>query len=109
MKKFLVLFAICALFNSCSYDDCCPDNQVVVEDTNGEAPADWAVTLRVKQALLVDDSLSATARFISVSTTDGVVTLEGTVASRSEGRYVIKSVKNVEGVRRVKNKLRVSR
>ena len=71
-------------------------------------PSDWDITANVKKNLMADSSLSSSARMISVTTNNGVVTLTGTVVSKDESRRVIKIVNNVPGVTRVDNQLTIS-
>ncbi len=56
----------------------------------------------------MDNSLSSSARMISVTTNKGVVTLTGTVASNEESHKIVKMVKSVPGVKSVDNQLTVS-
>ena len=57
---------------------------------------------------MMDGSLSAHARMISVTTNNGVVTLTGTVASSAESHKIVKMVKSVSGVNSVDNQLKVA-
>ncbi len=54
-----------------------------------------------------ESNLSASARFVSVTTNDGVVTLTGTVPTREDSRHIERKVKGVSGVRRVDNQLTI--
>ncbi len=67
--------------------------------------SDWEVTARVKKAIMMDNSLSTSARFVSVETNDGVVTLTGSVPTKEDSRRIERMVKDVQGVKRVKNEL----
>jgi hyperosmotically inducible periplasmic protein len=101
MKKFLLIPVICALTASCNSNS---------DNSNGNSqvqtqPADWDITAHVKAQLLSDNSLSASARVISVTTNDGVVTLTGTVINNEEMRKVIRIVQSVPGVTDVDNQL----
>jgi len=69
--------------------------------------ADWQITMSVKKAIMTDSNVSMSARFVSVSTTDGVVTLTGNVATQEQYRMIEKTVKGVAGVRSVNNQLMV--
>jgi hyperosmotically inducible protein len=71
-------------------------------------PSDWHITASVKKSLMADNSLSASARMISVTTNNGVVTLTGTVANREESRKVVRLVEAVPGVTSVDNQLSIS-
>jgi osmotically-inducible protein OsmY len=66
---------------------------------------DAMVTARVKKAIYNEPSLKVTD--ISVSTEGSVVALEGSVKSRSERLKAAEVARKVEGVKRVKNELKV--
>ena len=63
------------------------------------------VTARVKKAIYNEPSLKVTD--ISVSTEGSVVALEGSVKSRAERLKAADVARKVEGVKRVKNELKV--
>lgn len=64
-----------------------------------------STTARVKKAIYSEPSLKVMD--ISVSTEDGVVELNGTVKSRAERAKAAQVAAKVEGVKRVKNELKV--
>ena len=66
---------------------------------------DAAVTARVKKAIYNEPSLKVMN--ISVTTEKGVVDLSGTVKSKAEGSKATAVASKVEGVKRVKNNLKV--
>jgi osmotically-inducible protein OsmY len=66
---------------------------------------DAMVTARVKKAIYNEPSLKVTD--ISVSTEGSVVALEGSVKSRAERLKAAAVARKVEGVKRVKNELKV--
>ncbi|HEX6265450.1 MAG TPA: BON domain-containing protein [Burkholderiales bacterium] len=66
-----------------------------------------ATTMRVKQAIYNDPSLKVMD--ISVTTEDGVVTLNGTVKNRGQGVKAVQVARKVEGVKRVRNELKVGK
>ncbi len=76
--------------------------------TGSESSADRAITQRVREAVTGDDSLSATAKNVTIQTTDGVVTLRGPVQSSKEKSQVGDMAKDVDGVKRVNNQLEIS-
>jgi len=108
VKKNLLIPAICLIFASCSSNtdssDSNRDNQMQSGSTQS---SDWEITATVKKNLMYGNSLSDSAKMISVTTNDGVVTLTGTVASNEEMRKVVKMVQNISGVVRVDNQLDV--
>jgi osmotically-inducible protein OsmY len=66
---------------------------------------DAAVTMRVKKAIYNEPSLKVMN--IGVATEDGVVDLTGTVKSKAERTKATAVASKVEGVKRVKNDLKV--
>lgn len=68
---------------------------------------DATITDNVKSKISDEKSLSSSN--IDVSTKKGVVTLSGTVDSRAQKKEVVKLVKSVEGVKKVKVKLKVEK
>lgn len=112
MKKFLFIPVICLLFTSCANnsnhpekrsDHCSRENHQMQSQ-----PSDWEITASVKKNLMTEGSLSSSARMISVTTNNGVVTLKGTVANKEEERKVVRMAKDVNGVRDVDNQLTIS-
>jgi osmotically-inducible protein OsmY len=67
--------------------------------------SDSMVTASVKKAIYNEPSLKVTA--ISVATDGGVVSLSGAVKSPREKARAAEVARNVEGVKRVKNELKV--
>ena len=114
MKQFLLIPAICVLIVSCTSDSRNNAGNTNYSNGNGQTPSDstqpsdWEITTNVKKNLMADSSLSASARMISVTTNNGVVTLTGTVASKEESRKVARIVMNVTGVSSVDNQLMIS-
>lgn len=68
---------------------------------------DAATTVRVKRAIYNDPSLKVMD--ISVTTEDGVVVLGGTVKNRGQGVKAVQVARKVEGVKQVKNELKVEK
>jgi hyperosmotically inducible protein len=73
--------------------------------TIGAALDDATITAHVKTALLNDPQVSALK--IDVSTTNGVVTMSGTVRSKGEEERAIQLARQVSGVKEVKSTLEV--
>ena len=73
--------------------------------TIGTAIDDATITARVKTALLNDPQVSGTR--IDVDTTNGVVTMSGSVKSKAEESRAIQLARQVNGVRDVKSTLQV--
>lgn len=74
-------------------------------DRTGSALTDAAVTSAVKAKFLADAAVSGLR--IDVDTKDGVVTLEGTVASKAEVDRAVSLARETDGVSRVVNNLRI--
>jgi len=71
----------------------------------GDKIDDAAITAKVKTALIGEPGLKALQ--IDVDTADGVVTLSGTVDSRTNVNRAIQVAQAVQGVRSVDNRLTV--
>ncbi|MFY7838094.1 MAG: BON domain-containing protein [Novosphingobium sp.] len=81
------------------------------QDHRGRGPSDYIRTderIREDANDRLTDHPFIDARQISVSVTEGEVTLTGTVASRSDKRRAEDCVEDVSGVKHVQNNLRVS-
>lgn len=72
-------------------------------DAAGQATKDTAITAKIKTKLAADRALSAMD--IHVDTTDGVVTLSGTVDNKAQVELAEKVVTQTRGVKSVTNKL----
>lgn len=68
---------------------------------------DASTTAKVKQAIYNEPSLKVMN--ISVSTEDSVVSLSGTVKTRAERARAIQVARKVEGVKRVKDDLKIEK
>jgi len=69
----------------------------------GDAVADSAITAKVKTAMLADSDVKGLQ--INVDTSNGVVTLTGTVDNKSHIDKAVSLTKGIEGVKSVENKL----
>ncbi len=79
---------------------------LLAAESTGAYVDDAAITSKVKTDILADEGLKA-ATDISVETTHHVVTLTGTVKSRSEATEAQRVATAVDGVRSVKNDIAV--
>ncbi|MGV8843246.1 MAG: BON domain-containing protein [Pseudomonas sp.] len=68
-------------------------------DDAGQAASDTWITGKVKSSFVAEDSLSALD--IKVETTNGVVSLSGTVTSDAERDLAINTAKRIKGVKEV--------
>ncbi len=71
------------------------------------APEDLKTTQAIRQALMKDDGLSATAKNIKIITSGGHVTLRGPVKSAEERTKIDKLAKSAAGHAKVENQLEV--
>jgi hyperosmotically inducible protein len=76
-------------------------------DRTGAVAKDAAITTAVKSKLLADPDVGGLK--IDVDTRAGVVTLTGTVASRTEADQAVKIARGTDGVDRVVDNLKVGR
>ena len=74
-------------------------------DKTGEVLTDAAITSEVKTKFLAEPGVSGLA--INVDTTNGVVTLKGTVKTKAEANKAVMIARNSKGVKRVVNDLKV--
>ena len=74
-------------------------------DKTGEVLTDAAITSEVKTKFLAEPGVSGLA--INVDTTDGVVTLTGTVKTQAEMNKAMTVARNSKGVKRVVNHMKV--
>jgi len=74
-------------------------------DKTGEVLTDAAITAEVKTKFLAEPGVSGLD--INVDTTNGVVTLTGTVKSQAEANKAMMVARNSKGVKRVVNHLKV--
>ena len=102
-NKFLsaALVAIAAVVSGCA-SDAPPENR----RTTGEFTSDAALTAKVKSAIATDVG-ARTAAAINIETYRGVVQLTGFVDSREQAAKAEGAAKKVEGVRSVKNDVRI--
>ena len=88
------------------------DNQLEVKEdstttTSEEAPADRAISEKVRKAISDDVTVGSEAANIKVGTDRGIVTLSGSVKNLINKRRVEVLAAGVSGVKRVENKLDV--
>jgi len=76
-------------------------------DRAGEVLSDGGITAKIKSKMALDDTVEA--REINVSTRDRVVTLRGVVASARERDRAVLLARETEGVKSVKDELRIGK
>ncbi len=118
-KHFFLLSALCLIFVGCEQNTPRADNTarnvqdrregVLTPMDQSENEVDRGITQKLRQALMDDDSLSINAKNVKIITTNGVVTLRGTVNSEREKNEIGKKAKAVAGVKSVDNQLEIVR
>ena len=109
--KTILIASLIILFASCNSNDrdrgthSRTDYQCA-RDSKDQDP-DWQITARVKTALMSDNSLAASSRFVSVETTNGIVTLTGTVPSKEQSHAIERKARAISGVCKVNNQLTI--
>jgi osmotically-inducible protein OsmY len=73
----------------------------------GDFVSDAELTAKIKAKMSLDDSVRA--RTIGVSTTDGAVTLTGTVGSAAEHNQAVRLARDTKGIKRVVDRLTILR
>jgi len=71
----------------------------------GDFLSDAELTAKIKSKMALDDTVRA--RTIGVSTTDGVVTLAGTIGSTAERDQAVRLARDTKGVKQVVDHLKV--
>lgn len=74
----------------------------------GDSEADVALTQKIRQKVVADDSLSMLAHNVKIITVDGVVTLRGPVESPKEKERIAAVAKEIAGAGKVKDNLEVA-
>ncbi|HSC29241.1 MAG TPA: BON domain-containing protein [Vicinamibacterales bacterium] len=82
------------------------DETARTSDTYAEATSDVGITTAVQAKFYTDDTMRETR--IDVSTSDGAVTLRGTVESEATRQTAVRLARSVEGVTQVEDRLHVS-
>ena len=73
-----------------------------------ETKNDLAITQKIRQAIVSDDSLSTNSKNIKIITRNGSVTLRGPVSSAAEKEAILKKVSEVQGIKNVDNQLEIT-
>jgi len=86
----------------------CAGKEPEIGRTTGEFTSDAALTAKVKSAIATDAG-AKTAASVNVETYRGVVQLTGFVDSDDQVTRAVSAAKKVQGVRSVKNDIRLKR
>jgi len=84
------------------------DDRTLTSENQSEKKADRELTQKVRQAVMDDDSLSASAHNIKIISVDGVVTLRGPARSAKERNAIGAKAVKIAGAGRVKNQLEIA-
>ena len=95
----MVVLAFCLIISTIG----CTSSRT--KESTGEYFDNSVITAKVKAAIIKDDDLKATE--ISVETFKGIVQLSGFVSSQSHINKAVSIARSVEGVKSVKNDMRV--
>lgn len=87
---------------------CASSQDTANRRSTGEFTDDAAVTAKVKSAIATDAG-ARTAGAVNVETYRGVVQLTGFVDSEEQATRAVSAAKKVQGVRSVKNDIRIKR
>lgn len=92
-----------------------PDDSATASDGTSMHTTDMAVTIvdhslntRIREALQNDADLASSAGSIRLSTDDGKVTLQGSVANEQEKEALVAKVEQIAGVKTVENQLTIT-
>jgi len=108
-KLFLLVPALCGMLTACH------QNSSMGTQSNGmmmDQPVsaeDMKITKKINNWLMSNNSLSSDAKNIQVMTSNGVVTLSGSVVSYQEKNMIINKVMNMDGVDSVNDQLKIDR
>ena len=106
LSKRKLLAAALAAATVAGLGACASSNQPETKRTTGEFASDAALTAKVKSAIATDVG-ARTAAAINIETYRGVVQLTGFVNSREQANKAEAAAKKVDGVRSVKNDVRI--
>ena len=117
MKNILIvlLVASTALAQAQDQQPTKPDNtkknateELTAEEQGGSA-SDREMTKNIRREMVKNDSLSAMAKNINVSTIDGKVTLRGPVHSKQEKMTISSIAEKIAGKGKVSNELEIKK
>lgn len=83
------------------------NSDAVLPTNQSENDEDRAITQRIRQAIMADDTLTNDAKNIKVITIKRVVTLRGPVNTAEEKENITKKANQTKGVAEVDNQLEV--
>ena len=101
-----IVAAVAAALTLALAGGCASDRRAEEKRSAGEYSSDAALTARVKSAIATNVG-ARTAASINIETYRGTVQLSGFAASREQAELAEAAAKKVQGVRDVKNDVRV--
>jgi osmotically-inducible protein OsmY len=106
MKRSILVIGVALALGACSTPS---DNQSAgSKETTGQYVDDATVTAKVKTAIASDVGVKAASN-VNVETYRGVVQLSGFADSEDQASKAVTAAKKVNGVRSVKNDIRIKR
>jgi osmotically-inducible protein OsmY len=84
------------------------DSHALTPGDQSENEGDRMITKKIREIIILDDSLSTNAKNIKIITINGVVTLRGPVANSQEKNIIEKKARDVQGVKKVDNQIDVT-
>ena len=120
MKKFLTSVALLAVGLSAYAQDNKADNtgknkrdasaKTLTPPDQSNASEDIRITADIRKALVADGSLTSNAKNIKIiTTTGGMVTLRGPVASEDEKSKIESAAKMVTGIQKITNEIEITK
>jgi hypothetical protein len=111
MLRRLALLAFAALACGCGRSagapDAAPTSAAPIVTDQSETPDDVAITKRIRQSLMADDTLSLAAKNVAVITARGRVTLRGTVGTVRDKAEIGVRARQIAGTTNVDNQIEV--
>lgn len=126
MKKILLTLVLATTFIGCDqdnskksptgmqaqndqmYDPMANTPMKQLENGKGMSDMDMMLTQKIRQAIKADKSLSMSAKNIKITSMNGVVTLQGSVANSQEMSTITQILAKLPGIKSVDNQLVVT-
>ena len=116
LKKEFILLASCGLlFVACEnptppvHRNRMTNEQSMQAGDQGDTEEDRTVVQKIRDALSKDPTFTSDTRTIRIISSNGVVTLRGTVLTEQDKNILAKKVKEMRGVKSVDNQVEVSK
>lgn len=76
-------------------------------DDKSETEVDRVITKKIRDAIMAEELLNASAKTIKISTSNGAVTLSGQALTASEKAMAAGKVNSIDGVKKLDNQIEV--